>query len=63
MKADQFARLLDFLERLERGENPLRRCEHYRDDAIMVRIYVPGEHWEIEFLDDGDECDVERFRQ
>jgi hypothetical protein len=32
----------------------------YRD-SINVEVYVPGEHWEVEFMDDGS-IEVERFR-
>jgi hypothetical protein len=31
-----------------------------RKGAIMVEISVPGERWEVEFLEDGA-VDVERF--
>lgn len=31
-----------------------------RDEGIMVQVVVPGERWEIEFMDDGD-VQVERF--
>lgn len=33
---------------------------HHRDEAIMVKVAVPGERWEIEFFDDGS-VEVERF--
>jgi hypothetical protein len=29
-------------------------------DAIMVRVAVPGERWEVEFFEDGD-IEIERF--
>ena len=31
-----------------------------RPGAIMVNVTVPGERWEVEFLDDGS-VEVERF--
>lgn len=31
----------------------------YRD-SINVMVYTPGEHWEVEFMDDGT-IEVERF--
>lgn len=34
---------------------------HSRDDALMIQVNVPGERWEIEFLEDGD-IDVEVFQ-
>ena len=33
---------------------------HYRDEAIMVIVVVPGERWEIEFLSDGS-IEVEKL--
>ena len=32
----------------------------YREGAISVVVRVPGEYWEVDFLEDGD-VDVERF--
>jgi hypothetical protein len=60
MKPCQFDKLLDLLERLERAKISYD-LEHSREDALMVRLVVPGEYWEIEFLRDG-EVDVERYR-
>jgi hypothetical protein len=37
------------------------RLSHNRDDAIAVEVAVPGERWEIEFLEDGA-VEVEVFR-
>ncbi len=34
--------------------------KHSRDDAILVSINVPGERWDVEFLEDGD-IEIERF--
>ena len=48
----QNARLLTFLNGLRAGKIHYRLDQH-RDDAIMVEVAVPGERWEIEFLDDG----------
>lgn len=58
--ADVFGKLLEFLRRLSAARIPytLRRS---RDDAVMVEIAVPGERWEVDFLEDGD-VDVEVFR-
>ena len=52
--------LLDFIRELR-----IRKL-HYsidvaRDDAVMVTVAVPGELWEVEFLEDGT-VDVERYR-
>lgn len=51
--------LLDFLDRLEQ-HGISYRLEHNRSEAIMVLIAVPGERWEVEFMDDGG-VEVERF--
>lgn len=48
----QNARLLTFLNDLRAGRIHYRLDQH-RQDAIMVEVAVPGERWEIEFLDDG----------
>jgi hypothetical protein len=55
-----FSGLLAFLRRLDAAHirYTLRRS---RDDAVMVQVAVPGERWEIDFLEDGD-IDVEVFR-
>jgi hypothetical protein len=56
----QNARLLTFLNQLRRGRIQYRLDQH-RDDAITVEIAVPGERWEVEFLDDGS-VEAEVFR-
>jgi hypothetical protein len=48
----QNAHLLSFLNDLRKGKIYYRLSQH-RDDAIMVEVTVPGERWEVEFLDDG----------
>jgi hypothetical protein len=48
----QPANLLSFLNDL-RDVKISYRLSHQRDDAIMVEIAVPGERWEVEFLEDG----------
>jgi hypothetical protein len=53
-------RLLSFLNELRRGKIHYRLDQH-RDDAIMVEVAVPGERWELEFLDDGS-VEAEVFR-
>jgi hypothetical protein len=52
-------RLLGFLSELRRGKIYYRLSQH-RDNAIMVEVTVPGERWEVEFLDDGS-VEAERF--
>jgi hypothetical protein len=60
MKQDKFSQLLDFLRRLDKAKIAYD-LRHSREDALMVEINVPGERWEVEFLED-DEIEVERFR-
>ena len=45
---------------IRRTENSLHVSAHYRDNALMVTVGVPGERWETEFLDDGS-VEVETF--
>lgn len=59
-KNRSIAALNELLEGLE-AKKIHYRIEHNRSDAIMVCVAVPGELWEIEFLEDGD-IEVERFR-
>jgi hypothetical protein len=51
--------LLEFVERLEQHRIHYR-LEHNRPESILVDIAVPGERWEVEFLENG-EIEVERF--
>jgi hypothetical protein len=59
MKHDRFDSLLLFLHRLDRAKIHYK-LDHYREDALSVRVVVPGERWEIDFLDDGT-VEVECF--
>jgi len=54
-----FARLTTFLACLDRAKIHYTLACH-RDHAIMVLVTLPGERWEIEFIDDGS-VEVERF--
>lgn len=51
-------RLMAFLDRLEEVRL-WYNLTHVRD-SIMVKVYVPGEIWEVEFFEDGH-VEVERF--
>lgn len=53
-------KLLDFLDDLEAKKIyfQLDRC---RSEAIMVRVDVPGERWEVEFFADG-RVEIEVFK-
>jgi hypothetical protein len=59
MTENYLAELLGFLQKLQ-GVKIHYRLEHYRDEALMVLIAVPGQRWEVEFLEDGS-VEVERF--
>ena len=52
--------LNEFLNRLDEFRAPYR-IRKIRSESIMVEVVVPGEHWEIEFMDDGT-VEIERFR-
>jgi hypothetical protein len=60
MSANQFSKLMAFLERLDEAKIHYT-MEHSREDAIMIIAFAPGEYWEIEFIEDGD-IDIERYR-
>ncbi len=59
MKPGLFSKLLAFLRQLETAKISYR-LRHSQDDALMVMINVPGQRWEVEFLEDGD-IEVEIF--
>ncbi len=56
----QPAHLLSFLNDLREAKINYR-LQHQREEAIMVEVAVPGERWEIEFLEDGS-VEAEVFR-
>jgi hypothetical protein len=60
MKKDMFNQLMSFLDRLKKA-HIAHRLHDSRDDGITVFIDVPGERWEVDFLDDGS-IDVEIFK-
>ena len=59
LTASIYGRLLEFLGELE-ARDITYTLGHYRPEAVMVSLTVPGERWEVEFLADGT-VDVERF--
>ena len=63
MNGDGYRAFLGLLKRLDRAKIAYRLF-HVRDDAIMIEVVVPGERWEIELVDYGDEFqwEVECFR-
>jgi hypothetical protein len=56
----QPANMMSFLHDL-RAAKISYRLSQQREDAIMVEIAVPGERWEVEFLEDGA-VEVEVFK-
>ena len=57
---DQFHKLLAFLRRLD-SANLAFSIKQCREEAIMVFIDVPGERWEVEFMED-DTLEIEVFK-
>ena len=58
-ESDLMKQLLAFLNRLE--ENKIYyQLEKVRCDAIMVKIAVAGQRWEVEFMEDGT-IEIEKF--
>jgi hypothetical protein len=59
---DTYHQILELLKRLDEAKIAYRlgQC---RDDALMIEAKVPGERWEIEFVDYDDEVhvEIERF--
>lgn len=60
MKEERFDKLLAFLKRLDSAKIPYKLDQHLYD-SISVEVYAPSEHWEVDFLADG-QIYVERFR-
>ena len=63
MNQDAFRCLLALVRRLKQAKIAYK-LRHSRDDALMIQVNVPGERWEIEFVDYDDEVhvEIERFR-
>jgi hypothetical protein len=55
-----FEKLNDFLNRLIASKTPYR-IRKIRDSAILVEVFAPSEHWEVEFVESG-EMEIERYR-
>lgn len=52
-------KLLDFLNSLE-DKKIYYKLNKVRNESIMVEVAVPGERWEVEFMDDGT-IEIEKF--
>ncbi|QUW23082.1 hypothetical protein JSQ81_05800 [Sporosarcina sp. Marseille-Q4063] len=50
---------ITFLNKLEEN-SVFYKLNKIRNEAIMVEVAVPGQRWEIEFLEDGT-IDIEKF--
>ncbi|NLP13616.1 MAG: hypothetical protein GX383_03865 [Clostridium sp.] len=51
--------LNNFLNKLEE-KKIYYRLNKIRSESIMVEVVVPGQRWEIEFMDNGD-IEIEKF--
>ena len=56
----KLSKLTKFLDRLD-GADIHYTLTSVREGAVMVGVTVTGEHWEIEFMADGD-VEVEVFK-
>lgn len=63
MNGNAYREFLALLRRLDQNKIAYR-LYHSRDDAVMIEVVVPGERWEIELVDYGDEFqwEIERYR-
>src|SRR5262245_60200761 len=63
MSGDTYREILALLKRLN-DARIAHRMGQSRDDALLIEVDVPGERWEIEFVDYDDEVhvEIERFR-
>lgn len=50
---------IQFLNKLEES-NIFYKLNKVRNEAIMVEIAVPGQRWEVEFMEDGT-VEIEKF--
>jgi len=50
---------LKFLNELEKRKISYQ-LNKVRKESIMIAITVPGQRWEIEFMEDGT-CEIEKF--
>ncbi|MDQ0176281.1 hypothetical protein [Bacillus chungangensis] len=51
--------LINFLNQLE-SSHIFYKLNKVRNEAIMVEIAVPGQRWEVEFMEDGT-VEIEKF--
>jgi hypothetical protein len=62
MNGDAYRSFLALLDRLRQAKIAYQ-VRHHREDALTIEADVPGQRWEIELVDYGDEFhwEVERF--
>lgn len=62
MNGNALRALFDLLSRLDEARIHYA-LDRVREDAIMIKVAVPGQRWEIELVDEGDEFtwEIERF--
>lgn len=61
-KEEDFMELKEFIRFLNRlEENDIfYKLDKIRNDAVLVEIAVPGQRWEVEFMEDGT-VEIEKF--
>ena len=52
-KPGKLAKLTDFLDRLDAADI-YYTLSSVKEGTVTVGISVPGEHWDVDFHDDGD---------
>jgi hypothetical protein len=55
---DTFRHMLALLRKLREAKIAFS-LRQSRDDALLIAVNVPGQRWEIEFVDYGDDVQVE----
>lgn len=59
MVVNQQAQFLEFRQRLN-AAGIHHRVIDIRDESLAIEVVVPGQHWEVEFMENGG-VEVERF--
>lgn len=59
MNAVGIKKLINFLNKLE-DNKIFYKLDKVRDESIMVEITIPGQRWEVEFMED-DTVEIEKF--
>ena len=62
MRDKALRQMLDLLRRFSEAKISYR-LRQSREDALMIEVNVPGQRWEIEFVDydDAVQVEIERF--